>query len=197
MNGKSLALILAVAALAAPAFALTDYYADKKPPATDKPADPAPAGNQKQHVQATLDRVFGAGRWRETSGWRSRAREDELRREGAGTVRLGEISHHSMGTPDAPGAYDVVVPGMSNAAAAERLKSESGDFSRVLAERAHGPEGQHLHLEPNFGRVSASEAGGGASALRPTGDDNVYLRIVNGRRNPALAPLGVIRHGGN
>jgi hypothetical protein len=189
----SLAATLA-AALALPAFAFTDYYADKKPPAADKPADPAPAANQKQRFHATMDRVFGSGRWRETSGWRSREREDQLRREGAGTVRPGEVSHHSMGTPEAPGAYDVVVPGMSNAAAAARLKTESGDFSRVLAERAHGPEGQHLHLEPNYGRVSSSEAGSGASALRPTDDDNVYLRVVNGRRNPALAPLGVIIH---
>jgi hypothetical protein len=184
------------AGLATPSLAFTDYYADKKPPApTDKPAIPAaqPTGNQKQRFHATMDKVFGEGRWRETSGYRSREREDELRREGAGTVRLGEVSHHSMGTPDAPGAYDVVVPGMSNAAAAAKLKSESGDFSRVLAEGAHGPEGQHLHLEPNYGRVSASEVGTGESALRPTNDDNVYLRIVGGKRNPSLGPV-VIHH---
>lgn len=188
-------LVLAVAAaFATPAFAFTDYYADKTP-AADKAAETAApkAGTGKQHFRADMDHVFGAGHWRETSGWRSRARENELRREGAGTVRAGEVSHHSMGTPDAPGAYDVVVDGMSNATAAAKVRAESADFSRVVAEQAHGPEGQHLHLEPNYGRVAAGEAGTGASALRPVNDDNIYLRIVNGRRNPALGPV-VIRH---
>src|SRR5579863_685735 len=143
----SLALAL-LTAVAAPALAFTDYYAEPKP-AADKPTEPgAPAtGTQKQRFRHDMDHVFGPGRWRETSGWRSRARENELRREGAGTVRAGEVSHHSMGTPDAPGAYDVVVDGMSNAAAAAKVRAESSDFSRVVAEGAHGPEGQHLHLE--------------------------------------------------
>ncbi len=194
LTSRSLILALAAAAaLATPVLAWTDYYADKHPPAADqKPAKTAtPPGNQKQQVHSTLDRVFGEGRWRETSGYRSQAREDELRREGAGTVRPGEVSHHSMGTPDAPGAYDVVVPGMSNAAAADKLKSESGDFNRVFAEGAHGREGQHLHLEPNYGRASLASAD---SALKPITDDTVYLRIVNGRRNPALPALGVEVH---
>lgn len=178
--------------LATPVMAWTDYYADKHPPAaTDQKAAPEPPVAQKQRVHADLDHVFGAGRWRETSGYRSQARENELRREGAGTVRSGQISHHSMGTPDAPGAYDVVVPGMSNAAAAAKLRAESGDFNRVFAEAAHGPEGQHLHLEPNDGHANVGSAD---PALKPVTDDNVYLRIANGRRNPALAPLGVEVH---
>ncbi len=195
MDRKTLALILAAATgLATPALAWTDYYADKHPPATDAKgaATASPAVPQKARVHADLDRVFGAGRWRETSGYRSQAREDELRREGAGTVRPGEISHHSMGTPDAPGAYDVVVPGMSNADAAAKLKTESSSFSRVFAEGAHGREGQHLHLEPSHGLVSVSDSG---SALRPVTGDNVYLRIVGGRRNPALGPVVIGRSG--
>ena len=51
----------------------------------------------KQLFSAMMDRVFGAGRWRETGGFRTRAQEDALRKEGAGTVRLGEVSRHSMG----------------------------------------------------------------------------------------------------
>lgn len=195
MDCKFLVLVLAAAtALATPALGWTDYYADKHPPAVDPKVAPAasPTAPQKERVHADLDRVFGAGRWRETSGYRSRAREDELRREGAGTVRPGQISHHSMGTPDAPGAYDVVVPGMSNAEAAAKLRTESSGFSRVYAEAAHGREGQHLHLEPTKGLISVSDAG---SALKPRTDDNIYLRIVGGRRNPALGPVVIGRSG--
>ncbi|HEY1415282.1 MAG TPA: hypothetical protein VGF42_05305 [Caulobacteraceae bacterium] len=195
MDRTFLALVLAAAAgLATPALAWTDYYADKHPPAADQKGDdkaPAPVA-QKERVRADLDHVFGPGHWRETSGYRSRAREDELRREGAGTVRPGEVSHHSMGTPDAPGAYDVVVPGLPNAVAAAKLKSESSNFSRVYAEGAHGREGQHLHLEPNNGSDSVTAAG---SALKPVADDNIYLRIVGGRRNPALGAVVIGRSG--
>ena len=195
VDSKSLTLALAAAtSVATQALAWTDYYADKHPPAVDPKAAAAasPPVPQKDGIHADLDRVFGAGRWRETSGYRSQAREDELRREGAGTVRPGEISHHSMGTPDAPGAYDVVVPGMSNSEAAAKLRTESSSFSRVYAEAAHGREGQHLHLEPISGSVSASDAG---SALKPRTDDNIYLRIVGGRRNPALGPVVIGRSG--
>ncbi|MGZ6016463.1 MAG: hypothetical protein ACXWKM_12025, partial [Phenylobacterium sp.] len=48
---------------------------------------------------ATMDRVFGAGRWRQTSGYRTRAQEDALRRQGAGTVAPGHTSLHSIGGP--------------------------------------------------------------------------------------------------
>jgi hypothetical protein len=131
-------------------------------------------------LKTTMDKVFGAGSWRETGGYRSQAREDELRREGAGTVPVGEISHHSMGTPDAPGAYDIVVPGMSTESAAQKLKGSSDDFSRVIAERSHGSQGSHLHVEPKAGRL----AGGKTEA---PDDSNIYLRVVGGRRNPALS----------
>jgi hypothetical protein len=130
-------------------------------------------------LKTTMDKVFGSGAWRETGGFRTQAREDELRREGAGTVPLGQISHHSMGTPDAPGAYDIVVPGMTTESAAEKLKSSSDDFSRVIAERSHGGQGSHLHVEPKGGRLAA------AAAQAPD-DSNIYLRVSGGRRNPAL-----------
>jgi hypothetical protein len=127
-----------------------------------------------------MDRVFGDGAWRETGGYRSQAREDELRREGAGTVPLGQISHHSMGTRDAPGAYDIVVPGMTTEGAAEKLMSSSGDFSRVIAERSHGSQGSHLHVEPKGGRLAGGQA-------QERDDSNIYLRVAGGRRNAALA----------
>ena len=97
--------------------------------------------------RATMDQVFGEGRWRETSGFRTQAQENALRRAGAGTVAPGRISYHSVGGPDAPGAYDAVVASMSAASAAAKLKKAGAPFHRVLAERAHGREGPHLHVE--------------------------------------------------
>lgn len=96
-----------------------------------------------------MDQVFGPGRWRQTSGYRSQAQEDALRRQGAGTVAPGRISHHSIGVPGSPGAYDAVVDGMSLETAAAKLKrtGAGAGFSRVVAEGAHGVEGPHLHIE--------------------------------------------------
>jgi hypothetical protein len=107
----------------------------------------APAGD----FTATMDRVFGAGRWRQTSGYRTKAQEDALRRQGAGTVAPGHTSLHSIGGPQAPGAYDAVVDHLTPAQAAAKLQQSAGGAFRVLAERAHGPQGPHLHVE----RVSA------------------------------------------
>jgi hypothetical protein len=96
---------------------------------------------------ATMDRVFGPGRWRQTSGYRTVAQENALRRQGAGTVAPGHTSKHSVGDPNAPGAYDAVVDHLSTAQAAAKLKQNAGGAFRVLAERAHGPQGPHLHVE--------------------------------------------------
>lgn len=141
----------------------------------------APTPTSAESFHAILDRAFGTGGWRETSGYRSQAREDELRREGAGTVPAGQISHHSMGSEGAPGAYDVVVPGMSFASAAQRLRGSQG-INRVVAERAHGREGPHLHIEP----AAFGHGGALAEPARSSGDD-IYLRVVNGHRNPLLS----------
>ena len=155
--------------------------------AHDSSAAPA-SGPSGDGFQSKMDRVFGPGGWRETSGYRSEAREDELRREGAGTVPAGQISHHSMGSPDAPGAYDVVVPGMSTEGAAAKLRDSGETFSRVLAERSHGSQGSHLHIEPGFvsDQVSTSRPNSKAEATADPGD-GIYLRVVGGRRNPVIA----------
>jgi uncharacterized protein YjeT (DUF2065 family) len=101
-----------------------------------------------EDFRTTMDRVFGPGRWRQTSGYRTRAQEDALRRAGAGTVAAGHLSKHSIGNWEKPGAYDAVVRDMSLQAAAEKLRRAGGDgFSRVLAEGAHGGQGPHLHVE--------------------------------------------------
>lgn len=153
-----------------------------------RPADhakklrPTPEGGVKnEQFRSAMDNVFGPGRWRQTSGYRSEARENELRREGAGTVPVGQISRHSVGTPDAPGAYDVVVDGMSTQSAAVKLRQSGAPFTRVLAEGAHGPEGSHLHIEPGLALASNP-----APQAAPP-EDVIYLRVVGGRRNPVLA----------
>jgi hypothetical protein len=137
---------------------------------------PAPG----EQFRSSMNHVFGEGRWRETSGYRTQEREDELRREGAGTVPLGHISHHSMGTVDSPGAYDVVVEGMSLESAAAVLRRSDEPFARVIPEGAHGPEGSHLHIELGFAHL-ADRAG-----PQPDPGDGIYLRVVNGRRNPLI-----------
>jgi hypothetical protein len=106
-------------------------------------AAPAPPADFK----TMMDRVFGEGRWRQTSGYRTVAQENALRRAGAGTVRAGRLSRHSVGDPDAPGAYDAVVAKLSPAAAAAKLKRAGAPFAKVAAEGAHGRQGPHLHIE--------------------------------------------------
>ena len=108
--------------------------------------------------RSTMNRVFGPGRWRQTSGYRTQAQEDALRRQGAGTVAPGRLSHHSIGGVNAPGAYDAVVDSMPLVTAATRLKQAGGGFSRVLAEGAHGGQGPHLHIELTKGPIAALEA---------------------------------------
>ena len=106
--------------------------------------------------RATMDRVFGAGQWRQTSGYRTQAEEDALRRQGAGTVAQGRVSRHSVGGVGSPGAYDAVVDSMPLGSAAARLKRAGGGFSRVLAEGAHGGQGPHLHIELTKGPARAA-----------------------------------------
>lgn len=125
------------------------------------PRPAAPAQASGGGFQATMDQVFGPGRWRKTSGYRTQAQENALRRQGAGTVAPGRISYHSIGGRAAPSAYDAVVSGMSPANAAAKLKRHGGAFSRVLAERAHGGQGPHLHIE--LVKVSAPSAGAAAN----------------------------------
>jgi hypothetical protein len=134
-----------------------------------------------EDFRTTMDRVFGPGRWRQTSGYRSQAQEDALRRQGAGTVAPGRVSYHSVGGVDSPGAYDAVVDRMPLSAAAAKLKSAGGAFSRVLAEGAHGPQGAHLHIE--LARTTARPA-----APEAVADDAVYRRDPRGRRRALLSP---------
>jgi len=105
---------------------------------------------------AIMDSVFGRGAWRMTGGYRTPEREDQLRAQGARTVRPGGTSRHSLGRPGAPGAYDLVVDGMSPSEAAARLRNAGAPFARYSPKGAHGTQGPHLHLEPHgFGGAQA------------------------------------------
>lgn len=136
---------------------------------------------QDERFRATMDRVFGPGGWRQTSGYRTSAQEEALRRQGAGVVARGRRSAHSFGDRRAPGAYDAVVPGMSQREAAARLRRAGHGLPKVVAEAPHGPQGPHLHIEvsPGAGRGVGSPCDGYRGAV-------IHTRIVNGRRNPLI-----------
>lgn len=102
----------------------------------------------KGDFSALMDKTFGAGKWKLTGGLRTPEREAELRKEGAQTVAPGKTSAHSLGTDDAPGAYDVVVDGVSPAQVAEKLGKSGQKFHKLFPEGASGDQGGHLHVEP-------------------------------------------------
>jgi TPR repeat protein len=133
-----------------------------------KEARPAQGPLTGVRFEDLMNGVFGRGRWRETGGYRTPARENELRAEGALTVPLGMRSSHSLGTPDAPGAYDVVVDGMTPERAALKLKSSGLDFKRLFPESTHGTQGPHLHVEPFLGRAATARYPGANTALVST-----------------------------
>jgi hypothetical protein len=150
---------------------------------------------QNDRFRETMDLVFGPGRWWETSGYRSPSEENRLRLEGAGTVAAGRLSAHSRGTPDAPGAYDAIVYGMSLTRAASTLRGSGTEFARAFVEGAHGPEGAHLHINVENGsmeaaidRVPAAPAPQRVrTVLARVSCDSIYMRVIGGRRNPQLS----------
>jgi hypothetical protein len=121
----------------------------------------------RARVHAVMNSVFGAGTWRETGGFRTPERENELRAQGALTVPPGVLSRHSMGRPEAPGAYDIVVDGVSPWAAAARLRAAGVPFDTLFPEGAHGTQGAHLHIEP----VSLGRGGRRSGAVMWTVSD--------------------------
>lgn len=97
---------------------------------------------------ALMDSVFGSKAWRETGGFRTAKRENELRAQGALTVAEGAKSAHSIGKPEAPGAYDLVVNDLTPEQAARKLRVSKAPLKVIYPEAAHGSEGPHLHVEP-------------------------------------------------
>ncbi|MES2895023.1 MAG: hypothetical protein V4759_03255 [Pseudomonadota bacterium] len=123
------------------------------------------AEDPHSRFRSTMDQVFGAGTWRVTGGYRTPERENELRAQGALTVTAGRLSRHSMGRPGAPGAYDVVVDGMSPFRAAAKLRRAGAPFATIFPEGRHGTQGPHLHLDPHSG--GRGGGGGGAAPGLP------------------------------
>jgi hypothetical protein len=193
----------AISPIVAAAFATICVVAADPALASDFRADrhaPSPHPNmgwtQNDRFRSTMDQLFGSGRWRETSGYRSPAQENRLRAEGAGTVPAGRLSAHSLGTPDAPGAYDAVVYGMSQARAANVLRASGTEFADAFSEGARGPEGGHLHINVGGHMEAASYAlpierlprvMRAARVVARVSCDSIYMRVVDGRRNPQLA----------
>ncbi|WP_337185178.1 hypothetical protein [Phenylobacterium sp.] len=162
-------------------------------------AGPAAAQSGGAHARfsAIMDEVFGPGAWRMTGGYRTPEREDQLRAQGAATVRPGGVSRHSLGTPAAPGAYDLVVAGLSPHQAAERLRRAGAPFARYQPKGAHGTQGPHLHLEPWSFDLRASGPAGWPSILQARHTPSRSYRadatpglpvVTEGLRRAARAP---------
>jgi TPR repeat protein len=117
---------------------------------------------------ALMDAVFGPSTWRETGGFRTAKRENELRALGALTVAEGARSAHSIGKPEAPGAYDLVVKGLSPDQAARKLRVSKAPLKVIFPEAAHGAEGPHLHVEPFSISFDTAPARGKAGAPAPS-----------------------------
>lgn len=104
----------------------------------------------KSEVSSYLDKKFGPGKWSISSGYRPESKENKLREEGAGTVPKGEISAHSTGTEDRPGAWDLSVQGMTPKQVSDMLHgaklSSGAKLSVDYPEGTHGKEGAHAHI---------------------------------------------------
>ena len=106
---------------------------------TPNSASAAPQGYMDDAAFASsMDSIYGPGNWRQTGGWRSQAREEQLREQGAQTVAPGRISAHSLGTADAPGARDVRVNGETPQEAAARIRAQGFPAAQVYPEGAAG-----------------------------------------------------------
>lgn len=116
--------------------------------------EPAPKVGKASDFHALMDKTFGAGKWHETSGFRTPAEEDALRAQGAGTVPKGKLSHHSLGTEDQPGARDIVVDGLNPRQVARKLSATGADFVHFFPEAQKAKQGAHLHVDFNPGDPS-------------------------------------------
>lgn len=128
----------------------------------------APGYMPTSQYDAMMDAAFGAGKWHETGGWRSQARENQLRAQGAQTVAAGQTSAHSLGTQDAPGAHDIVVDGLSPQQAAAVLRAKGLPVGQVFPEGAAGGQGPHLHVGMLPGQTSAAAGWGNDSTTADT-----------------------------
>lgn len=124
--------------------------------------------------RADMDKDLGAHAWQDTGDYRTPTREDQLRRQGAQTAR--GVSEHSQGTPDAPGAHDIVVSGETPQQTAARLR-KAGYKGALIPEGPAGGQGAHLH-------VGAEEDWSDLGTVTPAQD----WRDLGAPAKPALPP---------
>ena len=157
-------------------------------------AAPASAAELTQDkFAAIMDATFGSGTWRMTGGYRTPEREDQLRAQGAMTVRPGGISRHSMGSRDAPGAYDLVVDGMSPYQAANRLRAAGAPFAYYQPKDSHGTQGPHLHLEPYGFRAAGGVRYAASSQPAPKADPGRARAVTLFMPAPSASGAAAIR----
>lgn len=125
----------------APKVSVVDYNPFAKP-------NSVPARTNEQ-FGAAMDTAFGKGKWKQTSGLRSEQQQAALVRQGAQAAPAGR-SRHEQGTPDAPGARDIVVPGMTPQQVAARMKATGIDTAGFLPEGRAGNQGAHLHVNTDM-----------------------------------------------
>lgn len=122
---------------------------------------PAPQGSlpSQADFSAAADKAFGRGKYRITSGYRPPWKN-------AGTKGSAVSSHHQDGSPEEPGAFDLVVPGMSSSQAAAHMEKAGWQATYL-------PEGDHLHVTEHRGMGEAPtvppwEEAKAAAAVAPT-----------------------------
>jgi TPR repeat protein len=158
--------------------------APRQPPRTDESGGDR-AGMPQERFDTLMNGVFGARAWRETGGYRSPARENQLRAQGAETVPAGTLSRHSLGNAEAPGAFDIVVAGMSPEQAATRLRRSGIGFRRLFPETTHGTQGPHLHVEPLLMQAAIATSHAGS---QPTTNHVLVDGINASAQTPLPAP---------
>ena len=159
---------------------------DKVPP---PPKSSPPVGGAT--FSALMDKTFGKGHWRQTGGFRSVDREEELRAEGAGTVKPGRMSMHSVGNEDAPGARDVVVDGLTPDQAASKLKGAGVKFRHVFPEGTRGQQGAHLHIDTELADAPGEAVPTGPPPVRGPGPVDLSDLVDVGPKKPT--PLAQAR----
>lgn len=154
-----------------------------------------------------MDSTFGVGNWSQTGGWRSQARENALRAQGAKTVAPGHVSAHSIGDPDAPGARDIVVDGLTPEQAAQKMR-ENGTYgaNQLYPEGSAGSQGAHLHVgmqggaQPTWGHGDAPATAWGQDdqpvqqSDKPPADGGFWQRLGGSAVGGAISSFGKLIH---
>lgn len=138
---------------------------------------PAMAYQSEADFRSTMDQTYGSGKWRETGGYRDAARN----------AQVGGVpnSNHKKGTPDAPGAHDIVVEGEDPATAASKLPP----WFHYVPEGRIGDQGPHVHVDA--ARAPAEPPWAAYKAPAPAASSGSPAKPVD----PAALRRGVLQIG--